>query len=308
MASSLHLQTAFCQWGGVAFGAQFNTLWQVESGYIETSDELCRLRRSKYVQSNNHNAYKNVLKFLKEGRTVLFTGNPCQCLALRKFLHRDFENLYIVDVVCHGVPSPMVWERYLNEVSNKFDERKEEIVDIKFKYKDNKKYIWRHPGFRIDWKDGKTFEVFSNETSYENGYLGNLFVRPSCHSCKIKSLSSSSDITIGDFWGVEDVCPSLFDDDGVSIALIQTEKGQKLFDAVKDTFTLHPISIEDATKHNQRIVVSPLPHRNRNSFFEELSSDHSIDNIVNKCLAPNKKSLHYVKGQLIKHIKSIVKH
>lgn len=293
--------------GGVIFGAQFDSLWQVESGYVECVNQLHKLRRSKYVQSNNLEAYKNVLNFLKEGRKVLFTGTPCQSLALRKYLHKDYENLYVVDIVCHGVPSPLVWNRYLNEISKKFRESIDDIKDIKFKYKDKKRYIWRHPGFKIVWKDDKKYEVFSNKTGYENGFLTNLFVRPSCHDCKIKKLTSSSDITIGDFWGVEKILPNFYDEEGVSIAMVQTERGRELFDAVKGTFSVTPITIDEATRYNQRIVVSSTANRNRNKFFSKLNSEEPIDEIVKRCLKPNKLSPCYIKNQLKKYIKDRIK-
>lgn len=200
-----------------------------------------------------------------------------------------------------------MWNRYLNEISKKFRESIDNIEDIKFKYKDKKRYIWRHPGFKIVWKDDKKYEVFSNKTGYENGFLTNLFVRPSCHDCKIKKLTSNSDITIGDFWGVEKILPTFYDEEGVSIAMVQTERGRELFDAVKGTFSVTSITIDEATRYNQRIVVSSTANRNRNKFFSKLNSEEPIDEIVKRCLKPNKLSPCYIKNQLKKYIKDRIK-
>lgn len=212
---------------GFVFGASFNVNWQVEHVCISDENELWRLLRSKYVQSDNRRSYYLVKEKLSTGKQVLYTGTPCQCLSLRKYLKRDYNNLLIVDVVCHGVPSPMVWNKYLIEQSQKMNERVEAICDIKFKYKDEIKYHWMHPGFVLRWDSGNELKCYGNETSYENGFLSNLFVRPSCHKCKVRRLSSGSDLTIGDYWGCDKLYPEQIDRRGVSVLFGNTDKGRK---------------------------------------------------------------------------------
>lgn len=240
------------------------------------------MRRSKYVQSFiDKSLYVQIREKLREKETVLFTGTPCQCLALRNFLRKPYDNLYIVDIVCHGVPSPMIWNLYLDDLCNAYGKKREDIIDIQFKYKDGVKYFWKHPGFKILWKDGTEYLDYSNHTCFENGFLSNLFVRPSCHHCKIKNLTSKSDISIGDFWGVEFQKPNFFDNNGVSIALLNTDKGKEIFEKIKERFYIEKISIEDAIKYNKRICESSPVNKNRKKFFKQLN-ENNLDELVSK--------------------------
>lgn len=266
--------------GGVVFGTVYDGPI-VKHSYIDKLEDLYKICGSKYVQSDNFSSFKNVRSFLKAGKTVLYSGTPCQCLALRKYLKKEYERLYIVDIVCHGVPSPLVWNHYLNDVSRKNNDDIKNISFIKFKYKDGKKYLWSHPGFIIKWKNGTCFETYSNVTGYENGYLSNLFVRPSCHTCKVKKISSESDMTIGDFWGCERIIPEFNDPNGVSVVFTNTEKGILLLSLINKKLKLAKVSIAEATKYNFRIKQSSCPHPNRIRFFHALNkSNASIDEIV----------------------------
>lgn len=121
--------------GGVVFGARFDENWQVVHDYVETKSELSLFRGSKYVQSRIGNSYQQVQQFLKSGRLVLFTGTSCQILGLKLFLRKQYDNLLAIDVICHGVPSPKVWKKYLNEVA--FGHCSQ-ITDISFR---NKKMV-----------------------------------------------------------------------------------------------------------------------------------------------------------------------
>ena len=187
---------------GFVWGATFDENFYVVHKCIDSKQHLDNLCRSKYVQSNLTGVYKEVKKQLQNGKRVLFTGTPCQTTALKNFIGKNDDNLYLVDIICHGVPSPEVWQEYLTELSEEYSEKKEDICSVCFKYKDGARK-WTHPGFLVKWEDGKEYIDFSNNTWYENGFLNNLYVRPSCHICKFKSLSSISDLTIGDFWGMQ---------------------------------------------------------------------------------------------------------
>ncbi|OWV20182.1 hypothetical protein B7990_03135 [Fibrobacter sp. UWB4] len=268
---------------GVVFGAAFSKDWMVEHKYIQLESELDLLCRSKYVQSNASVSFPIVKDFLQKGTLVLFTGTPCQCLGLKNYLRKDYSNLILVDIICHGVPSPMVWNRYLNEMSTKYGSCVDDIEEIRFKMKDGHRFHWKHPGFLIKWSNGKELRVFSNETSYENGFLSNLFTRPSCANCKMKSLATVSDLTIGDFWGAEIVAPKFMDKNGLSVVFANSARGRDLFDELKTKLSILPLQKECAVRHNARIVNPIKMHRNRNRFFEMILH-HSIDESVNECL------------------------
>ena len=287
---------------GIVFGAKFRSDWNVEHGFIQEESELDSLCRSKYVQSDASNSYPLVKDFLLKEKNVLFTGTPCQCLALRRFLRKDYDNLVVVDIVCHGVPSPKIWQQYLNEESEKIGCSVSEIEEIRFKYKEKDKYHWKHPGFLIKWKNGKLFKIFSNKTSYENGFLTNLFTRPSCAKCKMKPLASSSDLTIGDFWGVEKVYPDFMDKNGVSILFINTKIGELIYHEIQSQLLTLQISVEDAVHFNARVTKSITMNKKRDMFFE-LVSNRSVDYSVNECLKKSlwektKNNLHLFKAKL----------
>lgn len=264
-------------------GVGFDKDWLTEHQVISSETELSRLCRSKYVQSNKKNIYSEVKMMLKGGKKVLFSGTPCECLALRLFLKKKFDNLICVDVICHGVPSPKVWNNYLIEKSASFEEHKEDIIDVQFKIKDKSKgYEWRRPGFSIKWKSGKVYSTFGNKTSYENGFLGNLFVRQSCHNCKVKGISSASDMTIGDYWGCNEVKPQFEDSNGVSLVFVNTEQGRIIYSHIRDLIESQVLTTQEAIFHNNRIVSSSQAHINRKKFFDNL--DGNLDIVVPRML------------------------
>ena len=205
--------------GGVVFGARFDKNWEVEHAYAETLEELEPLMRNKYVQSRIGNTYKEAEQFLKQGRQVLFVGTPCLIAGLKKFLRKEYENLLAVDFICHGVPSPGVWRRYLEEIKS---ERSEDagkntvlssslksmpvITGINFREKQLGGYSWKKYGFVVHAKSpdkgDKNTVLLSMPygiNPFMRGFLANLYLRPSCYKCPAKAGRSTSDLTIGDF-------------------------------------------------------------------------------------------------------------
>ena len=246
---------------GIVFGACFNGQWSVCHSKAETIDECVRFRGSKYVQSHIGKTYKEVEFFLKEGRDVLFSGTPCQVRGLLLYLGKDYDNLLTVDFICHGVPSPGVFRWYLQEEINNYARSASknsvsfppihsipigdvlmpeglEIEDIRFR---DKREGWKKYSFVLTLAkataDGKKNSVSSSYTLDKNpflrGFLKDLYLRPSCHSCPTKSLKSGSDITIADFWGLNKVYPNLDDDKGYNAVLLNTEKGLRIFNSLK---------------------------------------------------------------------------
>lgn len=236
--------------GGVVFGARFDADWEVVHDYTETMAGLSVFRGSKYVQSRIGNSYTLAEQFLKSGRTVLFTGTPCQIAGLKLFLRKDYDQLLTVDVICHGAPSPGVWRQYLQEEIARQRNRKNanlpspisgsdvRVVDIAFR---NKVPGWKKYSFALTLsatgKNGKDFSFCSRipftENLFMQGFLADLYLRPSCYACPAKGGQSNSDLTLGDFWGIQHVMPQLDDDKGISVVLVNTEKGQTLLDQTK---------------------------------------------------------------------------
>lgn len=227
--------------GGVVFGARFNENWEVVHSYTETKDGLAAFRGSKYVQSRIGDNYKKAESFLKSGRKVLFSGTPCQIAGLKLYLRKEYENLQTVDFICHGVPSPGVWREYLKEeiarqcdgknsvLSHPIEKEKIRIKHISFR---NKKLGWKKYSFALtlsvpDGHGAENTVLLSeplNKNLFLRGFLADLYLRPSCYACPAKCLKSGSDVTIGDFWGIERVMPEMDDDKGVSVVMVNRDR------------------------------------------------------------------------------------
>jgi len=299
--------------GGVVFGARFNADWEVVHDYTETIQGLAAFRGSKYVQSEIGDMYIKARYFLSTGRTVLFSGTPCQIAGLKAFLQKDYDNLLTVDLVCHGVPSPLVWKKYLEEVISKIisttpPNTRIVVFDIKFrdkiygwkplltfsisfivdksmdiknisiiKFRD-KRHGWGKNHFTITSfdKDKKTvtFIENSNINSFMKGFLQNLYLRPSCYNCQAKSFRSGSDITIADYWGIQNVLPEFDDEKGVSLVMVNTEKGREIY-ALLDKDEQETTYI-DAFTGNSVIEKSALEHKKRTLFFEKFNTEAVI--------------------------------
>ncbi|MCF0210536.1 MAG: Coenzyme F420 hydrogenase/dehydrogenase, beta subunit C-terminal domain, partial [Bacteroidales bacterium] len=258
---------------GIVFGARFNKEWEVVHDYVDSKEDLQYLRGSKYVQSNTGDCFKKVEQFLKDGKKVLFSGTPCQVAGLKNFLQKDYENLITIDIVCHGVPSPKVWKKYLAE---KFTKDKINSVSLT-----DKTTGWKQRGVQIKTKETTLTETY-NTNLYMRAFLKNLHLRPSCYDCQFKNFNSGSDISLADFWKVETRYKDFFDDNGVSLVLINTSKGQNLISA--NEIEKIATDLDFAIKCNSPIIKSVLPHKKRNYFFAKYDK-RNIEKLIRKCLA-----------------------
>lgn len=289
--------------GGVVYGAAFDDNWNVHHIAIESIADMSKLQGSKYVQSSICDTYIHVKQNLQTGRQVLFSGTACQVAGLKKFLRKEYDNLLTVDVICHGTPSPMVWQDYIktiwrpkgadageNTVLFSLNENPS-IEGISFR---DKKLGWRKYGFVVRYSDdqrkSEKFGLSSVEAKseiweslhdnvYMQGFLNNLYLRPSCHHCRVKSGRCESDITLGDFWGVWDVYPDLNDDKGISLVLVNSSKGEDVL--VSINASLYDINYEDALKCNPCLERSVQETKYRKMFWSSYSSDTVTDNIRN---------------------------
>jgi coenzyme F420-reducing hydrogenase beta subunit len=245
--------------GGVVFGAAFNDKWQVAHTYANEINDIKKFRGSKYVQSDIGGSYSVTEKFLKEGKEVLFSGTPCQIAGLKRFLRKEYKNLKTVDFVCHGVPSPMVWEKYLDEVFRANDIAT--INDIQFR---NKAEGWKKFSLQIKYVNHDGKEMILRETLDDNifmkCFLSNLCLRPSCYQCPARSGKSDSDITLGDLWGAQEICPEIDDDKGLSLVLQRKECEFPPCDKIE-------ISYSEALKYNPSIERDVHKPQRRRKFF-----------------------------------------
>ena len=263
--------------GGVVFGAKFNQYWDVVHSHTETLDGIDPFRGSKYVQSRIGSSFQEVEAYLKQGRYVLFTGTPCQIAGLKKFLGKAYDNLIAVDVVCHGIPSPIVLRSYLRNVlglrpSIEVLSEKEAARITSFSFRD-KHLSWEQyciSIFGLSNTGNRTTLVCEKytENPYMRAFLYNYMLRPSCYNCPARKGKSGGDLLIGDFWGISSLYPSFYSTEGVSLVLAYTERGRALFDGL--CLDKLEVSYED-TKGNRNIEFDVSRPKERDSFFMDFS-------------------------------------
>ena len=290
------LAEAVIREGGVVFGAKFDKDWNVVHAWTDTIEGITDFRGSKYVQSTIGDTYREAREFLRQGRKVLFSGTPCQIAGLRKFLRKEYGNLLAVDVVCHGVPSPLVWRKYLEETRENLRAERDAgkntvssslndlpvITGISFR---DKTHGWKKFGFRLRYAASKAAEnsvsVPANDSErtllqpfpdnvFMKGFLKNLYLRPSCYACASRSGKSGSDISIADFWGVQNYYPEFDDDKGIGLVLVNTDKGRKAYeqtnaDSMESTY-------EQGLSQNQCLEHSVARTKHVSTFWTEFGA------------------------------------
>lgn len=261
--------------GGVVFGARFDESWNVVHDYVETVEGLLAFRGAKYAQSRIGLCFLQAETFLKQGRQVLFSGLPCQIAGLKKFLRKDYDNLITVDLFCHGVPSPMVWERFLKE---EVATPHTQLKSISFR---DKASGWKNYSFSYLQEDADGIHLhrmLSAKNLFMRGFLADLYLRPSCYHCSAKQCKSGSDLTIGDYWGIQQAHPRLDDDKGVSAVLVNTDKGAAILQTVQQV-SLYDSTFEKVVKCNPALIKSAQETTKRDLFFE-LLNQRKISDVV----------------------------
>lgn len=246
--------------GGVVFGAAFDKKFRVLHTCAHNLDELKNLRGSKYVQSQIGDVYKQVKEALQSS-SVLFSGTPCQCAGLKNFLGEDPENLLTVDIICRGVPSPAIWESYIDTLGYAH-----EVTDVNFV---SKWLGWKSSYLEINFSDQGHYLKQINKDPYGNAFLSGLSERPSCHACKFKFPNVQSDLTLGDAFGVQYYAPEMFDDKGTSLVIVHTEKGKKFFE--QTSLKTQSVDLLDIVLKNPRLTTSAIVDERRKKFFVEFS-------------------------------------
>ena len=258
---------------GVVFGVQYDKDLNVVHSYVENEADLKLYRNSKYVQSKIGNTFKQAKNFLNEGRWVCFSGTACQIEGLKKYLRKDYEKLITVDLVCRAVPSPLLWKKY-----------------VEFRNKDNKanKAYFRKKAYGYKYSN-LTFEN-DKEIIYKNGidtdpylraFFSNIACRPSCYACHFKKQNHISDLTIWDCFDVDKYDESFDDDLGTTRVMINTEKGNKIFDAIKKKHKYKEVEINKLVNNFHQMFNSIKYNSRRNEFFKDLNNEE-FDTVINK--------------------------
>jgi len=282
---------------GYVGGAIFNEDFSVRQYISPNKKDLIKLRSSKYLQSNFSRFYKQLRDLLKNGENVLVCGSPCQMAALRSFLRKDYENLIIVDFVCRGINSPKVWRKYLDTFEERYGSP---VVYCKAK---SKEYGWRNLTQKVILANGKAYYEPKNSNNYTKGYLQTgVFCRPSCYECKFKGYPRIADITLADFWGVENVKKVMDKNLGLSLVMVNSQKGASFFEKVKIRINTSQVSFETIEKGNLALTKSlDKPKVNREQFFKDLDN-MTFTQIADKYILSTPKSKKFIIKKYIKYL------
>lgn len=229
--------------GGVVYGAGYTEHFRVVHKRATTKEERDEFKGSKYVQSDMNTVFRQVKKDLRNGLTVLFSGTPCQTSGLNSFVGKRLrDKLFLVDIVCHGVPGPYLWRDYL-----KYLEKIQGSPIVWVNFRDKQKYGWRAHLESFIFKNG------GGKMSFTYLFYKHIMFRQSCGKCHFCNTRRPSDITIADFGGWEKTAPEINKDDkGLSLVLVNTEKGKRLFDAIKNRMNVFPADLENCLQTHLR--------------------------------------------------------
>lgn len=263
-----------CQWifdrSGVVFGAAFADDFSVEHRCVYSMDELSVLRTAKYAQSRIGNSFQDVKQYLNDGQWVLFSGTPCQVGGLRAFLGKEYERLVLVDLVCHGVPSPAVWSQYI-DYRSKIDASESAPISINLR---SKKTGWPSYSVQFEYENGEHYSSLNSEDPYLRCFVGDLCLRPSCYDCRFKGLSRTSDFTLGDYWGVWSQLPAFNDGKGTSLVLLHSEKAKTIWQQISEDLQVQAVSVLSCLDENPSALrSSPCPEKRSEFMFRYCDED-----------------------------------
>ncbi len=252
--------------GGYVSGAVFNEDFSVSNYVSNNKRDLSKLRGSKYVQSSAIGLYQTIKELLRAGDKVLACGSPCQMAALRSYLRKDYDNLIIVDFLCRATNSPKVYRKYLDYLEKTYNSK---IIYIKAK---NKDHGWRSLARKVVFASGEIYYGEGHDDHYRRGYHWNMYERPSCYDCQFKGLPRIADITLGDFWGIEKIDPSLDKDLGTSMIMVNTSKGEAFFEKIKSKLEWKEYFLTDVLPGNRPAIFEPVkyPVVDRAKMFADL--------------------------------------
>lgn len=284
---------------GIVFGASYMPDFSIRHIAIQDKRDLVLLQGAKYSQSRLDNCFLEIKKQLQLGRMVLFSGTPCQCMGLQSFLGKQYENLINVDVICHGVPAPKVWENYIAYRSDKENDGEKPIhINMRSKVSG-----WTRYGYctEFEYKNGKTTHILNEKDLFMQAFISNICLRNSCSDCVAKGLEKCTDLTLGDYWGVWNQHPEFDDNKGTSIVFVHSQKGQSILQQLGDKMNALEVDINEAYSENVSMIKSSTAHPSRNEFISNITKDN-FENLVQKYVLSSSKSKLETIKRLVKKI------
>lgn len=255
--------------GGTVFGCAEEKVGQPHHIAVSSLDELSLLQGSKYVQSEMTGVYTRVQEALEGAGPVLFAGTPCQVAGLLKLVGPR-ENLFTVDIICHGVPSRKMYRQYLAWL-----EKKSGAEVTSFAFRSKEKHDWSLT-YRVELQKGKrrvAREKMASLSPYYHHFLMGMSYRESCYVCPFARKERVSDLTCGDFWGIEAVAPDFYNADGVSCVLVNTEKGRQLWTQMEPQLQIRQVPVEQIVQHNGQLKAPTKRRAARDTIYQRLNSD-----------------------------------
>lgn len=287
---------------GIVFGAAMSEDCEsVNHIGVEKAEALRLLRGSKYVQSEIGNTYQCAKGELEKGRLVLFSGTPCQIAGLKGYLKKDYENLFTIEVICHGVPSPALWKKYIIYVGKKLRAPISRVIFRDKIFSDGERLM-----MHIKARNNKVYKAYEEEDPFYCFFLGNFCLRPSCYQCRFKAGSSAADITIGDFWGGNEVVPGFGEGGNLSLIYLHSDKGKGVFNFIKEHMKLQWTEYETSVVYNSAYKESVSYPKERGGFFYDLENLAFSEMIKKYRKLSVKMRLRCVLEKL--HLLNIIKH
>ena len=244
--------------GGYVCGAVFDDEFHVKHILSDAKEDILRMMGSKYAQSDVGYCYREVKDMLEKGCKVLFSGCPCQVAGLRTFLGKEYPNLVLVELICHGIPSDHMLQTYIGMQERKYGAR---LTRMEFR---NKKKGWHNSSVRMEFGHHRTYSKPIAADAYMNGFLGSVTLKPTCYQCHFRNFTAGSDIILGDFWGAEVELPE-DDNKGISAILVNSGKGMDIID--RCNLALTPANVETVIRYNKNLLCSAAPSPQRSSFY-----------------------------------------
>lgn len=249
---------------GYVVGAAYNDKFEVEHIIIDSKEELHKLRGAKYSQSRLESVFDKIKELLANDHYVLFSGTPCQVGGLKSYLRKDYEKLVLIDTVCHGVPSPLVWKKYV-EYRSKRDNKGKMPNAINLRSKSSG---WSRYNYSIEFDyDKKLYSKVNGQDPYMKAFVGNYCLRESCYDCSFKSIQRVSDFTLGDYWGIWNQNPEMDDNKGTSLLLVHSIKGNRILEYIKNQLDSVPVDLKESIKENPSMIKSSPINKDRNIFI-----------------------------------------
>ena len=270
-----HLARKFIEDGGIVYGVEFEKNIGANHIAVDKIESLNKILGSKYLQSNGFEKYKEIKEALEKGKKVMFSGTPCQIAGLNKFLGVDYDNLLTIDLICTGAPSKKVFNIYIKSLEKKY---RKEFMTIDFR---NKKNNWYNYYVKLSFK---------NKNKYTSRFFNPLIIlhykqlslRKSCSECNYRKGKAPSDIQLGDFWNIQFINKNFYNKDGISVIIVKTPKGKKMFEEILEEIEYTKVTEEDVLKTNGAYNECKFNIKERNKFFKELDTSNNKYKVIRK--------------------------